>query len=66
MDIKEYLSNRPKGFKSEFAKKIGISKSFLWQIATGYTKAPIYLAKRIEELTNGDIKKSDIRPDIWD
>ncbi|AWX14816.1 transcriptional regulator [Mergibacter septicus] len=65
MNLKKYLSNRPRGFKSEFAKKLGISKSFLRQVETGYSKAPIYLAKKIEKLTNKEIKKSDIRPDVW-
>lgn len=65
MELKNYLSNRPRGFKAEFARKLGISKSFLCQVEKGYSKAPIELAKKIENLTSGVVKKADIRPDVW-
>ena len=48
MELKDYLENRPRGFKAEFARKLGISTSFLRQIETGESKTPIYLAKKIE------------------
>lgn len=66
MDLVTYLAERPYGFKSEFAKKLGISKSYLRQIATGYSPMPIYLAKKIEQMTDGIVSKSELRPDVWD
>nr|WP_240021820.1 helix-turn-helix domain-containing protein [Mannheimia haemolytica] len=27
---------------------------------------PAYLAKKIEEVTNGEVAKSELRPDLWD
>lgn len=66
MDLKSYLSDRPRGFKSNFAKKLGISNSYLRQVETGYSPMPVYLAKRIEEVTDGEITKSELRPDLWD
>lgn len=66
MDLTTYLSDRPRGFKSEFAKKLGISISYLRQVETGYSPMPAYLAKKIEEATNGEVTKSELRPDLWD
>ncbi|TNG94847.1 helix-turn-helix domain-containing protein [Pasteurellaceae bacterium USgator11] len=65
MSLEKYLSGRPRGFKSDFAHKLGISTSFLRQIETGYSKIPPALAKKIEYITNGDLNKSDLRPDLW-
>lgn len=66
MKLIKYLSNRRRGFKADFAKRLGISLSFLRQIETGAAKMPIAVAKHIESYTDGAVKKSDVRPDIWD
>ncbi len=66
MSLGKYLSDRPRGFKSDFAHKLGVSTSFLRQMETGYSKIPPALAKKIEDVTNGDLSKSDLRPDLWD
>lgn len=65
MELKDYLENRPRGFKAEFARKLGISTSFLRQIETGESKTPIYLAKKIEIETNKTVRKAELRPDVW-
>jgi len=66
MNLAKYLSSKPRGFKSSFAREIGISPAFLRQIETGYTSCPWLLARKIERVTNGKVRKSDLRPDIWD
>ena len=35
MSLKTYFSDKPRGFQAEFARKIGISPSFLSQIISG-------------------------------
>lgn len=65
MELKNYLADRPRGFKADFARKIGISKSFLRQIETGEAKTPIYLARKIEAVTEKAVKKAELRPDVW-
>nr|WP_242650091.1 helix-turn-helix domain-containing protein [Rodentibacter trehalosifermentans] len=65
LKLKNYLANRPRGFKADFARKIGISKSFLRQIETGQSRIPIYLAKKIEIVTDKAVKKAELRPDVW-
>lgn len=65
MKLTKHFSSKPRGYRTEFAKKIGVSKSFLSQIETGRAKAPIEIAKKIEEITNQQVKKSELRPDVW-
>lgn len=66
MDLKSYLDNRPYGFKARLAEQLGVSRSFLRQMEVGISKIPIHLAKKIELVTNGQVTKEEIRPDIWD
>lgn len=66
MKLSNYLSSMPRGGKSAFAKRIGISNSFLWQIASGKSQIPPEVAKKIEQQTKGIVKKSELRPDLWE
>lgn len=66
MSLARYLANRPRGFKAEFAKKLGISNSFLSQIESGRAKMPLRLAKHISVFTEGQVTKAEIRPDVWE
>lgn len=66
MKLFNFLVNKPHGFKAQFAEQLGISRSFLRQIEVGKAKVPPYLAKRIEQLTQGEVTKSELRPDLLD
>lgn len=66
MDLLSYLEQLPKGGKTEFAKKIDVTKPFLRNMAIGKAKIPIYIAKRIEKQTFGKVSKTELRPDVWD
>ncbi|KGQ36956.1 YdaS family helix-turn-helix protein [Gallibacterium genomosp. 1] len=66
MKLTGYLSNRQRGFKANFAKQVGVSMCFLRNCEMGRTKIPPYLAKKIEVATNGEVSKSEMRPDLWD
>lgn len=66
MNLSEYTSNRPHGFKVQLAKKLGVSKSFLSQMISGRVSVPIYVAKKMEEISEGKVTKAELRPDIWD
>lgn len=66
MDLASYLANRPRGFKARLARQLGVSRSFLRQMETGISKIPIHLAKKMESVTDGKMKKENLRPDIWD
>lgn len=65
MTLTEYLSKLGRGGKDEFAKKIGVSKSFLRQMETGTSKVPPPRALAIEKHTNGLVTKTELRPDLW-
>ena len=51
---------------TEAAQAIGVSISYLSHLASGRRKVPIKYVKRIVELSEGKIKKRDLRPDVYD
>jgi len=66
MKLSEYLSQLPRGGKSQLAKKVGVSKSFLRQMELGTAQIPIRVAKKIELHTLGSVSRKELRPDVWD
>lgn len=69
MDLKTYIGGLERGGAAELAAALDVSPSFLSQMASG--KAPISPARsvRIEQLSNGAVRRQDTRPndyaDIW-
>lgn len=63
MDLKTYLEQRGVGVR--LAKEIGVTPSFLAQIASGYKQAPIHRCTQIEQLTGGAVSRKDLRPNDW-
>lgn len=65
MNLKQFIEKLPKGGASILAEKIGVSPSFLSQMASGASSInPIYAVK-IEQATNGEVTRKDLRPDDW-
>lgn len=65
MQLKDYFINKPHGAKAEFARQLGITKTWLSLIMAG-TKIPSApLSIMIHELTKGKVKKAELRPDIF-
>ena len=65
MDIVAYLEKH--GLSQEqFAGKIGVTQGAVWQWVNGMTRVSPARAKEIEEKTKGEIKRHDLRPDIFD
>ncbi|MFQ0995640.1 transcriptional regulator [Gilliamella sp. BG2] len=65
MNLSDYLSQLGRGGKSQFAKEINVSKSFLRQMEVGTAPIPIHIAKKIEAHTFGKVTKAELRPDVW-
>lgn len=69
MNLREYFSKFDRGAASRLAKEIEVSISFLSQIASGSSKAPIKYCLRIEKVTGGQVTRQDLRPfdahEIW-
>jgi DNA-binding transcriptional regulator YdaS (Cro superfamily) len=58
--IKKYNS------MTDAANAMGMSVSYLSHLASGRRKVPIKYVKKIVELSKGEIRKKDLRPDVYD
>lgn len=65
MQLKEYVSSMGHGDLSRMALRIGITASFLSQMASGYTRIPVSRALSIEIATNGKVTRKEMLPDTW-
>ena len=54
------------GSQTELAKALGCSQSYVSMVISGQRRFSYKLALKAEEITNGVIKKTDLRPDIWE
>lgn len=68
MKLKDYLESLERGGAVRFAEELGVSKSYLSQLASG--AAPVSPARcvDIERLTGGKVTRKDLREDwasIW-
>lgn len=51
--------------QSEFARRIGVSQSMLYQMVKGLRPVPEKICVRIERETNGVVSRKNLRPDDW-
>jgi DNA-binding transcriptional regulator YdaS (Cro superfamily) len=65
MLLKDYFTNKPHGAKAEFARKLGITKTWLSLIMAGTKTPSAPLSILINDLTNGKVKLKELRPDIF-
>lgn len=59
MDLDEYLF-RKRVSQTEFAKELGISRNHLGEILRGRRSPSVKLAKKIEELSQGEVTKEEV------
>lgn len=64
MQLQEYI-NSQRGLASELAKKIGISPSYLSQMASGDAAISPIKSVEIEIATGGAVARQDLRPLDW-
>ncbi len=65
MKLKEYLSTLERGGASRLAKLLGISISYLSQLASGASSISPTRCIDIERATDGKVTRRDLRPDDW-
>lgn len=65
MRLDDYLATKRRGTARDLAAQLGISKSYLSQIATGKTPASPARCIAIEKATNSKVTRIDMRPDDW-
>lgn len=65
MTLQDYFKGRKRGAKAEMAKKLGITRTWMSQLISNRVICSPELAVEIERLTDGDVARTDLRPDIF-
>lgn len=65
MTLTEYFNTKPRGSKADLAAKLGISRTWMAQIINQNKVCSAELAKAIEQLTHGEVRRVDLRPDLF-
>lgn len=65
MNLKTYLAEMSRGGPSAFAASIGVSLSYLSQLASGAASVSPARCVEIEQITNGAVSRRELRPDDW-
>lgn len=65
MNLKTYLSKLERGGASRLADALGVSISFMSQMASGAAAISPARCVAIEQATNGAVSRKDLRPDDW-
>ena len=63
--MKEFWDSLTKEQQSTLAASVGSTTGYLRLVFNGYKKAGFNLAKKLENITSGQITKHDLRPDIY-
>lgn len=53
------------GGQRALARLLGVSSSFVWQLAKGRRDVPIHHCQAIVELTEGQVTVQTLRPNDW-
>lgn len=64
VDIKAYLKKH-KLSQEVFADQVGVSQGLVWQWLDGRTRITAERAIEIEDKTDGEITRHDLRPDLY-
>lgn len=64
MNLKQYIQSA-RGAASGLAEKLGVSPSYLSQMAAGTSPISTERCVLIEEATAGAVMRWDLRPDDW-
>ncbi len=66
MQLKQFIEGLGRGDAKKLANSLGVSSSFLSQMASGRCSISPARCVEIENATNGDVRRQDLRPDDWD
>jgi len=65
MTLNEYFKEEPKGAILEMAQYLGVTATWLSLLIHGHRRPSPELAVKIEEATQGLVKREVLRPDIF-
>ncbi len=63
--MSDYWNTLTTDQKADLAKQVGSSAGYLRLVFKGHKKAGFSLAQRLEDVTRGEVSKSELRPDIY-
>ena len=66
MHLKQYFKDEPFGAKSEMAKHLGITGTWMGLLISKRRRPSPMLAKKIEKATQGLVTAKELRPDLFD
>lgn len=66
MDLKTYISESPRGCATKLASELGVSLSYLSQMASGSAPISPERCVAIEGATSRQVTRKDLRPDDWE
>lgn len=66
MTLKEFIKSLKTGEAKKFAANLGVSPSFLSQMASGNSPVSPVRALMIEAETGGHVTRRELRPNDWD
>ncbi|WP_049713596.1 transcriptional regulator [Leptospirillum sp. Group II 'CF-1'] len=64
--MRTYLKTFGVAEARKLAVKLGTSYAYLSQIAYGHRRAGAVFAVRLEQATNGILRREDLRPDLFE
>jgi len=64
MILSEYLRTK-KLTQAQFAERMGVSQGLVWQWLNGRQPITAERAVKIELLTEGEIRRHELRPDLY-
>ena len=65
MRLSDYFKDEPKGAILEMAQYLGVTATWLSLLIHGHRRPSPELAVKIEEATQGLVKRQELRPDIF-
>ena len=65
MTLQEYFSTEPRGAKIEMARHLGITAEWMSKMIAGKAVISAALALKVEQATQGLVKRKDLRPDLF-
>jgi DNA-binding transcriptional regulator YdaS (Cro superfamily) len=65
MDLKTYITESPRGTAAKLALELGVSASYLSQMAHGQAPISPDRAVEIEQKTDGQVTREELYPNDW-
>lgn len=65
MTLQEYFADKPHGSKAAMAKALGVTPTWMGQLINLHKVPSPEMAMEIERLTGGQVRRIDLRPDIF-